>query len=61
LHEVDQINPEKDWILVPIYFEEIKIPWIDVSVVINCEDPLLLSTYIDFAAAENTELLEKEI
>ena len=60
LHEFDQFNPDKDWISIPLYFKENKIPWIDISVVIDREDPVTLSTYIDFAAAENIELLEKE-
>ncbi len=60
LHELDQFNPESGWKSVPIYFKKNKIPWIDVSVVIDREDPVLISTYIDFAAAENIELLEKE-
>jgi hypothetical protein len=46
--------------VVPIYFKKNKIPWIDVAVVIDEGDPVNLSTYIDFAAGETIELLEKE-
>jgi hypothetical protein len=60
LHDFGTVQIDSSWISIPIYFKHNKIPWIDVSVVINQEDPILLSTYIDFAARDVIELLERE-
>lgn len=60
LHNADQIILNDEWTMIPIYFKNNKIPWVDVSVVVDHEEPVLLSTYIDFAAGENIELLEKK-
>jgi hypothetical protein len=60
LHASGTIDIDPGWAVIPIYFKHNKIPWIDVSVVIDKEEPVLLSTYIDFAAGEVIELLEKE-
>ena len=59
LHTPELLEIDNSWTTLPIYFKKNKIPWIDVSVVIDQEDPIRLSTYIDFAAGENIELLEK--
>ncbi len=59
LHEYGQFEPDSSWKPVPMYFKNNKIPWIDVSVVIDREDPVQLFTYIDFAAAEVIELLQR--
>jgi hypothetical protein len=59
LHTPELLEIDNSWTTLPIYFKKNKIPLIDVSVVIDQEDPIRLSTYIDFAAGENIELLEK--
>lgn len=59
LHKSDPALLKDEWAMIPIYFKKNKIPWIDVSVVIDKEDPIQLSTYIDFAAGETIVLLEK--
>jgi hypothetical protein len=58
LHDPDLFRADSSWSVIPMYFKNNKIPWIDVSVVIDAEDPILLSTYIDFAAGDVVELLE---
>ena len=60
LHDYDILDIDESWKLIPIYFKNNTIPWIDVSVAIEKEDPVTISTYIDFAAGETIELLEKE-
>jgi hypothetical protein len=60
LHDSGSLEVDADWTTIPLYFKKNNIPWMDVSVVINHEDPILLSSYIDFAAGENIELLEKK-
>ena len=60
LHKPDLLEIDNSWTSLPIYFKKNKIPWIDVSVIIDREDPILLSTYIDFAAGENIELMDKK-
>ena len=59
LHDNDRLNVDESWDSVPIYFKNNTIPWIDVSVIIEDEAPLKISTYIDFASGESIELLEK--
>ncbi|MFC1784115.1 hypothetical protein ACFL0J_00630 [Candidatus Neomarinimicrobiota bacterium] len=60
LHDYDILNIDESWESIPIYFKNNTIPWIDVSVAIEKEDPVTISTYVDFAAGETIELLEKE-
>ena len=60
LHDFGASPVDSSWTGIPIYFKHNKIPWIDISVVIDQEDSILLSTYIDFAASDVIELLEKE-
>jgi hypothetical protein len=60
LHDFGAAPIDSSWTNIPIYFKHNKIPWTDVSVVIDQEDPILLSAYIDFAAGDVIELLEKE-
>jgi len=59
LHDYDMLDIHESWESIPIYFKTNTIPWIDVSVAIEKEDPVTISTYIDFAAGETIELLEK--
>ena len=59
LHDTNYVPIESDWSEIPIYFKENKIPWIDISLVIQDEDPVKISTYIDYAAGDAILLLER--
>jgi hypothetical protein len=59
LHDADETGIGEGWTKIPLYFKDNKIPWMDASVVIEDEDPIRLSTYIDFAARDAVVLLEK--
>ena len=59
LHEQDSFSPDKSWTKILMYFKNNTIPWINVAISIGGESPIELSTYIDFAAGETIELLEK--
>jgi hypothetical protein len=59
LHEAEQIKIDDSWTLIPLYFKNNNIPWIDASVVIEDEEPIPISTYIDYAAGDAIVLLEK--
>jgi len=60
LHDYENLIVDESWDSLPLYFKNNTIPWIDVSVVIENEAPIQISTYIDFASGESIELLEKE-
>lgn len=60
LHDYGKLQVDESWDSIPIYFKHNTIPWIDVSVAIENEEPIHISTYIDFASGESIELLEKE-
>ncbi len=57
----DSVEPKIDnsWSIIPLYFKNNKIPWLDAAVVIKDEAPILLSMYIDYAAGDAVLLLEK--
>jgi hypothetical protein len=59
LHDADETGVGEGWTKIPLYFKDNKIPWMDTSVVIEDEDPIRLSTYIDFAARDAVVLLER--
>ncbi|MGD8307091.1 MAG: hypothetical protein PVF17_10580, partial [Ignavibacteria bacterium] len=59
LHQSDELNIDTSWREIPIYFKDNNIPWLDVSVVITEENPIRISTYIDYAAGDAVLLLEK--
>jgi hypothetical protein len=59
LYNANEVKIDDGWTEIPIYFKKNKIPWIDVSVVIEDEEPVSLSTYIDYAAGDAIVLLEK--
>lgn len=61
LHDFDIFKPDSGFVSIPIYFKDGRmIPWIDVSVVIENEDPVNISTYIDFADRDPMVLLERQ-
>ncbi len=60
LHDSKNFIPGDSWQSIPIYFKDNPIPWIDVSISIENEDPITISTYIDLAAGDAIVLLEKD-
>lgn len=59
LHNPETFNTDSSWTSIPMYFRNNNIPWIDASVSINEEEPIVLSMYIDLAARDALVLLEK--
>jgi hypothetical protein len=59
LYETDSIEVENSWSVIPLYFKNNKIPWVDASIVIEDEEPISISTYIDYASGDPVVLLEK--
>ena len=59
LYPPSEFEVDDTWTPIPLYFKNNSIPWLDGGVVIEDEDPVPLSMYIDFAAGETIELLEK--
>lgn len=59
LYKTDNIRTDSSWTVVPLYFKDNSIPWVDASVVIEEEKPISLSMYIDYAAGDAILLLEK--
>lgn len=59
LYSANQIKIDSSWTGIPLYFKDNNIPWLDASVVIEKENPVTLSMYIDFAAGDPVLLLEK--
>jgi hypothetical protein len=59
LHNPGEVQIDKSWTAIPIYFKNNNIPWIDASIVIDNEEPVPVSVYIDYAAGDNIVLLEK--
>ncbi len=59
LYEKNEKIIDESWTPVPIYFKDNNIPWLDAEVVIDKNEPVKLSMYIDFAAGDPVLLLEK--
>jgi hypothetical protein len=59
LYDNKKIDIDSSWTELFLYFKDNNIPWIDSYVVIEDEEPILLSMYIDFASGDAVELLEK--
>ncbi len=60
LHDGDTFKPDPRFIRIPVYFKDSRmIPWIDVSVVIDHEEPVNISAYIDLADRDPMVLLER--
>ncbi len=59
LYDSHDIKVDSSWTAIPLYFKNNNIPWIDAYVSIEDEEPVQLSTYIDFASGDAIELLEK--
>jgi len=59
LHDYNTLDIDSSWASIPIFFKNNTIPWINVSVAIEDEEPVNISTYIDLGAGENIVLLER--
>ncbi len=60
LHDSKKINPDNSWERIPLYFKNNTIPWIDISISVKGEEPIKLSTYIDYAAGDEVVLLKRQ-
>ena len=59
LHNEEKFLVDSSWEVIPIYFEDNQIPWMDIYIAIGNEEPIPISVYIDFASGDAIELLEK--
>lgn len=59
LHEPGWTPQDGGWSTIPLYFKENRIPWLDISVVVETGNPVKLPAYIDYAAGDPVLLLEK--
>lgn len=59
LHDPAEFRPDPSWAEIPIYFRNNNIPWLDARIVIENEEPVTVSCYIDYASSEAIELLLK--
>lgn len=59
LYQPGELEIDKSWTAIPIYFKENMIPWMDAGIVIENEKPVPISCYIDYASSESIELLMK--
>jgi hypothetical protein len=59
LYNSDSIQIDNSWTTIPIYFKNNDIPWLDGCIIIEKEEPVPVSMYIDFAAGDEILLLEK--
>lgn len=62
LHNPNSYSIDSNWTIIPLYFKDNTIPWIDAFLSITNEDkPIALSMYIDFADRDPLVLLEKPL
>lgn len=59
LHCSEKPEIDSSWTVIPLYFKDNNIPWLDAAVAIDKEIPVSLSMYIDSAAGDTIVLLEK--
>jgi hypothetical protein len=59
LYNSDLMQIDDSWTTIPIYFKNNNIPWLDAFLIIDKEEPIPVSMYIDFAAGDEILLLEK--
>jgi hypothetical protein len=57
LHDPGEFRPDSSWTEIPIFFRDNNIPWLDVRIAIENEDPVQVACYIDYASSEAVELL----
>jgi len=55
----DSIQVDSTWVSIPLYFKSNTIPWMDIMVAIDDQDPVPISVYIDLASGDAIELLDK--
>lgn len=59
LHNLKEVTIDKSWFELPLYFKDNMIPWIDVKIIVENENSVPVSCYIDYASSEAIELLLK--
>jgi hypothetical protein len=59
LHKPEELGIDTSWVAVPIFFKDNNIPWMNAYIVIENEEPVPISCYIDYASSEAMELLLK--
>jgi hypothetical protein len=59
LYDTLGVEIDDSWTTIPLYFKDNMIPWMNASVVIEGEEPIAVSTYIDYADGDPVTLLEK--
>ncbi|MGB6123296.1 MAG: hypothetical protein WBG80_15430 [Bacteroidota bacterium] len=59
LHEPDSFQADSSWEAIPLTFNKKHLPFLKTSIVIKDEDPIPMDMYVDFAAGEAVELLER--
>ena len=59
LHEPGTLRADPSWTEVPIFFRDNNIPWMNVRIVVENEEPVEVCCYIDYASSESIELLLK--
>jgi len=59
LHEPGTFRADPSWTEVPIFFRDNNIPWMNVRIQVENEEPVAVSCYIDYASSEAVELLLK--
>jgi hypothetical protein len=59
LYDTGNKKIDNEWTEIPMYFKNNNIPWVDASVVIEDEEPIQLSVYIDYASGDAIDLLVK--
>lgn len=60
LHDPEYFKAEEGWEMLPVTFKENRIPWVDLTVEVQGDDPVTLPCYIDSASGETVELLIRE-
>jgi hypothetical protein len=60
LHDPDSFVAQPGWEALPIYFKNNRIPWLGITIATQDEQPVRLTSYIDFASGEALELLTRD-
>jgi hypothetical protein len=59
LHDPGEFRPDRSWTEIPIFFKENNVPWLNARIMIENEEPVQVSCYIDYASSAAIELLLK--
>ncbi|MFH1701770.1 MAG: hypothetical protein ABIE07_14440 [Candidatus Zixiibacteriota bacterium] len=60
LHDPQKLSLDSNWTTLDMTLNKKNVPFIDVAISIAGEDDIPISCYIDFAAGEAIELMEKQ-